>query len=155
MGCVAANFLHMPSGNLASQARHELVSPQETIASRNVVWELAGTGYGCGSLTRTCDEAQNPKLQRTGPFMLAAFLRTQPRLEGTIWIFHFLSFRFPNHARKDSGSAASVTNAATRQHGGVIGGLPTAATPIKMSKNAHSRSPPGERLCIHGAQYRT
>jgi hypothetical protein len=27
---------------LASQARHELVSPGETIASRNVVWEPAG-----------------------------------------------------------------------------------------------------------------
>jgi hypothetical protein len=38
------SFFHMLSGNLASQARHELVSPRETIALRNVVRELAGTG---------------------------------------------------------------------------------------------------------------
>jgi hypothetical protein len=39
------------SGNLAPQARHELVPSQETIASRNVVWELAADvvcGQGLG-----------------------------------------------------------------------------------------------------------
>jgi hypothetical protein len=63
MACVAAEFSHMASGNLASQARHELDSPQETFASRNVVRELGGTGRGSGWRARTWEKGPNPNLQ--------------------------------------------------------------------------------------------
>jgi hypothetical protein len=53
-------FYNMLSGNLASQARHELVSPQKTIASRNVVRELAGIGAGCDEFSVSSAQFSDP-----------------------------------------------------------------------------------------------